>query len=193
MQDDSIQLISDAERNKRICLYVDHNIGWVARPKLGKDGFIRGGRFKQASDMNYRLALTLMREKHFAALIEAGEDDRTNGTACPEDCALELAVEQMFEELNRKHRPWAGNSSQCVSERSYSSVDLDTIVSEGCLRHAARELAESPKVTIIQYKSDVMQVAHHYFKNSTSYSTLHVNKSISVVCTSGKSCTHSFE
>jgi hypothetical protein len=57
VHDDGLQLISEAEREKRITFYSDHNIGWVARPKHSDepDGFKRAGRFKKASNMNYGL------------------------------------------------------------------------------------------------------------------------------------------
>lgn len=60
IHDDGLQLISEAERMKRMNFYSDHNIGWVARPPHSSepDGFKRAGRFKKASNMNYGLRVS---------------------------------------------------------------------------------------------------------------------------------------
>jgi hypothetical protein len=43
----SSQLWSEADAEVRKAYYDRNAIGWVARPKHGKDGFIRKGRFKK--------------------------------------------------------------------------------------------------------------------------------------------------
>jgi hypothetical protein len=50
-----MQLISEEEAQARKEFYFDNEIGWVARPGHNKDGFIRKGKFKKASNMNYAL------------------------------------------------------------------------------------------------------------------------------------------
>ena len=65
-------------------------------------------------------------------------------------------------------------------------IDSDTIVPEDCFRDAARELAESPEIAIIQHESDVMQVAHHYFENGIAHFTRRINKCISLGCANGE-------
>ena len=47
INDDGLQIISEEDRQARIEFYADHSIGWTARPKHGKDGFIRKGKFKK--------------------------------------------------------------------------------------------------------------------------------------------------
>ena len=47
INDDGLQLIDEDDRRARIEFYADHSIGWTARPKHGKDGFIRKGKFKK--------------------------------------------------------------------------------------------------------------------------------------------------
>jgi hypothetical protein len=50
INDDGLQLFKEEEehlRKERIDFYADHNIGWVARPGHGKDGFVRKGKFKK--------------------------------------------------------------------------------------------------------------------------------------------------
>lgn len=58
VNDDGLQIISAEERQARIDFYTDHNIGWTARPKHNSDGFVRRGKFKKASNMNYGLMLS---------------------------------------------------------------------------------------------------------------------------------------
>ncbi|KAG9312749.1 glycosyl transferase family group 2-domain-containing protein [Chiua virens] len=190
IHEDGMQVISEEQRQERIAFYANHNIGWVARPKhdSAPGGFKRAGRFKKASNMNYGLALSMKLEKHLKALEEAVErgelaDDES---VCLEDKALEMAVEETYEEGGRQWRPWASNGKSLRIGEIILIVDADTIVPEDCLRDAARELAECPEVAIIQHESDVMQVAHHYFENGIAHFTRRINKCISIGCANGE-------
>ena len=187
VHDDGLQLISEEERQDRIAFYADQNIGWVARPPHSgaPDGYKRAGRFKKASNMNYGLALSLKMEKHILELEAAAAAAATPSEAAEleenlEDRALEMAVEETFEESGRRWRPWACNGKSLRMGELILIVDSDTIVPEDCFRDAARELSASPTVAIIQHDSDVMQVAHHYFENAMTYFTRRVNKCISI-------------
>ncbi|KAJ7659258.1 glycosyl transferase family group 2-domain-containing protein [Mycena polygramma] len=202
VHDDGLQLLDAPEREARIAFYATHNIGWVARPKheSSPTGFKRAGRFKKASNMNYGLALSLKMEAHLAELEareRAGEDvlgwaegeEHVGGGdkwECLEDRALEMAVEQVWEETGRRWRPWASNGRSCRVGDVILIVDSDTIVPEDCFRDAARELVECPEVAIIQHESDVMQVAHHYFENGIAHFTRRINKCISMGCANGE-------
>ncbi|KAF8621383.1 hypothetical protein AX15_007840 [Amanita polypyramis BW_CC] len=188
IHDDGLQLISEEEREKRINFYADHNIGWVARPPHSNepDGFKRAGRFKKASNMNYGLRLSLMMEKHLQALEAAGETDGGGGKPLLEDRALDLAIEEIYEETGKQWKPWARNARSLRVGEIILLVDSDTIVPEDCLRDAARELTACPEVAIIQHESDVMQVAHHYFENGIAYFTRRINKCISMGCANGE-------
>lgn len=183
VHDDGLQTISEEEREKRIAFYADHNIGWVARPPHSgaADGFKRAGRFKKASNMNYGLRLSLMLEKHLSALEAAGETDTDL-----EERALDLAIEEMFEQTGGKWKPWARNARSIRVGEIILLVDSDTVVPEDCLRDAAREFAECPEVAIIQHESDVMQVAHHYFENGVAFFTRRINRCISMTCANGE-------
>ncbi|KAG2365959.1 glycosyl transferase family group 2-domain-containing protein [Suillus spraguei] len=190
VHDDGLQLISPKERNERIAFYADHNIGWVARPKhdSAPGGFKRAGRFKKASNMNYGLALSLKLEKHLKVLEDAEQRGELNDSQyeCLEDMALESAIEEMYNESGGKWKPWACNGKSLRVGEIILIVDADTIVPEDCFRDAARELAESPDVGIIQHESDVMQVAHHYFENGIAHFTRRINKCISIGCANGE-------
>jgi hypothetical protein len=103
-----------------------------------------------------------------------------NGAEDPEERALQLAIEEVYEASGRRFRPWAANGKACRLGEIILIVDSDTIVPEDCFRDAAREMAECPTVAIIQHESDVMQVAHHYFENGIAYFTRRINKCISM-------------
>ncbi|RDX50631.1 hypothetical protein OH76DRAFT_1402239 [Lentinus brumalis] len=186
INEDGMQLLSEDERAARIAFYVDHNIGWVARPphSSAPDGYLRAGRFKKASNMNYGLKLSLKLEKHLLDLEAQGAEDTLEDTL--EDRALKLAIEEMYEESGKRWLPWAANGKSIRVGEIILIVDSDTIVPEDCLRDAARELAECPEVAIIQHESDVMQVAHHYFENGIAHFTRRINKCISVGCANGE-------
>ena len=133
VHDDGLQLISEEERKKRIQFYADHNIGWVARPPHSNeaDGFKRAGRFKKASNMNYGLSLSLKMEvklQELEAKERRGlmfEDDKSL-----EDMALDLAIEEVYEEGGRKWKPWASNARALRLGQIILIVDSDTIVPE---------------------------------------------------------------
>ncbi|KAF7317249.1 hypothetical protein HMN09_00460000 [Mycena chlorophos] len=182
--DDGIQLIDEDLRKERMEFYANHNVGWTARPKHGKDGFFRKGKFKKASNMNYGLALSLRLEKHLAALEAAGESD--TDAECLEDRAMQMAVDEIYEESGRRHQPWACNGKSLRIGEIILIIDADTIVPEDCFRDAAREMYESPDLAIIQHESDVMQVAHHYFENGITHFTRRINKCISYGCANGE-------
>ena len=70
-----------------------------------------------------------------------------------EERALQLAVEETYEESGRRWMPWASNGRAIRVGEIILIVDSDTIVPEDCFRDAARELVESPEVAIIQHES----------------------------------------
>lgn len=82
--------------------------------------------------MNYGLALSLKLEKHLKVLEEEdekGELDSDDYT-CLEDKALELAVEEMYNESGGKWKPWASNGRSLRIGEIILIVDADTIVPE---------------------------------------------------------------
>ncbi|KAJ3511596.1 hypothetical protein NLJ89_g4008 [Agrocybe chaxingu] len=184
--DDGMQLISEEDRNERIAFYANHNIGWTARPghNSAPGGFKRAGKFKKASNMNYGLALSLKLEKFLVQLEAEGAED--DGDECLEDRAMKMAQEELYEESDRKFRPWCANGKSLRMGEIILIIDSDTVVPEDCFRDAAREMYESPDVAIIQHESDVLQVAHHYFENGITHFTRRINKCISLGCANGE-------
>ncbi|KAG1848118.1 glycosyl transferase family group 2-domain-containing protein, partial [Suillus subluteus] len=191
VHDDGLQLISTKEQEERIAFYADHNIGWVARPKHDSvpGGFKRAGRFKKASNMNYGLALSLKLEKHLKAARRRGAEGgswMTVNMSVLKIWRWNWPRKEVYNESGGKWRPWANNGKSLRIGEIILIVDADTIVPEDCFRDAARELAESPDVGIIQHESDVMQVAHHYFENGIAHFTRRINKCISIGCANGE-------
>lgn len=131
VHDDGLQLLKPDEREKRIDFYAHHNIGWVARPPQSSepDGFKRAGRFKKASNMNYGLALSLKLEKHLLALEAAGEVEGDDDQ-CLEDRAMDMAVEEIYQESGQRWKPWACNGKSIRIGEIILLVDSDTIVPE---------------------------------------------------------------
>jgi hypothetical protein len=100
------KILPEEEADARRAFYLENNIGWVARPKHGVDGFVRGGKFKKASNMNYGLNVSNRTEDRLQAIIE--EKMRTEGTTSVseenEDESYRSALEQV---LKDDGRAWA--------------------------------------------------------------------------------------
>ncbi|TFK97186.1 glycosyl transferase family group 2-domain-containing protein [Pterulicium gracile] len=202
INDDGIQLISASEREDRLAFYANHNIGWIARPGHdGKEGgFKRAGRFKKASNMNYGLDACLRMEKCLRVLVEQEEngdgqlhEEASSASSVSqrevkslEERALDMALEEMFEESGKKHKGWGGNARSLRIGEVILICDADTIVPEDCFRDAARELVECPEVAIIQHESDVMQVSFDFFENGIAHFTRRINRAISMACANGE-------
>ena len=75
VHDDGIQIISEEERAERKEFYEENNIGWTARPahkaKLNLKGvettFLRKGKFKKASNMNFGMWISCRVEEKLVA------------------------------------------------------------------------------------------------------------------------------
>ncbi len=90
--------------------------------------------------MNYGLALSIRLEKHLADLIAQGEDQNDHSWMSLEDRAMNMAIEEMYEENGRKWKPWASNGQSLRVGEIILIIDADTIVPEDCFRDAAREM-----------------------------------------------------
>jgi hypothetical protein len=161
INDDGLQLISEEDRRARIEFYADHSIGWVARPKHGEDGFLRRGKFKKASNMNFALMISCNVEDKLAA-IQRTPDWSQNDEAQ----AYEQALKEVLEENGRA---WADGN---IRVGDYILlIDSDTRVPADCLLDAVSEMELSPDVGIMQFSSGVMQVVHTYFENGITFFT----------------------
>lgn len=161
INDDGMQLISEEDRQARIEFYADHSIGWVARPRHGEDGFLRRGKFKKASNMNYALNVSCKVEERLAAV------KRSPGWSQHDEAhAYETALKQVLEEDGRA---WADGN---IRVGDYILlIDSDTRVPADCFLDAVSEMDQSPDVGIMQFSSGVMQVVHTYFENGITFFT----------------------
>jgi cellulose synthase/poly-beta-1,6-N-acetylglucosamine synthase-like glycosyltransferase len=168
VNDDGMQLISETAAQERREFYEEHNIGWVARPKDNPDAkeggkaFIRRGRFKKASNMNYALWVS-----------QRVEDKLTD--------VLRPTVWTQDEEMSEYHKALA----EVISEDEGQTwgegnirlgdyillIDSDTRVPEDCLLDAVSEMEQSPHVAIIQYSSGVMNVTNSFFERGITFFT----------------------
>jgi hypothetical protein len=93
VNDDGMQVISEADRTERRAFYADHGIGWVARPghSADPDGFKRKGKFKKASNMNFALAISCSMEDKLSEM-QRGPNWTSSDEAEATAWALEQAV-----------------------------------------------------------------------------------------------------
>jgi hypothetical protein len=163
-----VQLISHEEAIERQDFYDENGIGWVARPahnpkpKRGEKHFLRRGKFKKASNMNYALRLSVQVEEKLA-LVERSED----WSQWHENQAYEEALKQVLTE--REGEAWADGS---IRVGDYILlIDSDTRVPQDCLLEAVSEMEQCPDVAILQYVSGVMNVTHTFFENGITFFT----------------------
>lgn len=173
--DDGMQLISEELQEARKMFYELHNIAWVSRPKHctkpGPDFFLRKGKFKKASNMNYCLEFAGRVEDEFLRLLK----DRAKERFCTEaeisvdeeEDLLEEARQTMQEQDNG--RTWSAGDVR-IGE-IILIIDSDTQVPETCLLAGALEMIESPEVAVIQHSSGVMNMTNTTFENGITYFT----------------------
>jgi len=87
--------------------------------------------------------------------IESSKEGDEGNKMALEDRALSMAVEEVHEATGKREgfEPWAANGRATRIGEIILLVDSDTVVPDDCLRDAAREMAESPEVAIIQHES----------------------------------------
>lgn len=162
INDDGLQLVDEEERQARLDFYEDNNIGFVARPKHGEDGFLRRGKFKKASNMNYALMISCQVEDKLA-LLERGPEWTTKDEAEAYMKALEKTIEA------HEGRAWADGN---IRVGDYILlIDSDTRVPTDCLLDACSEMEQSQDVGIMQFSSGVMNVTDSYFEKAITFFT----------------------
>ncbi|KAF5619171.1 interferon-induced GTP-binding Mx2 [Fusarium tjaetaba] len=167
INDDGMQLVSEEEAEERRMFYKENNIGWVARPGHNVNGegikrFIRRGKFKKASNMNYALGISLKVEDKLVQI-----DRHEKWTQVDEDAAYQKCLDEVLsEELGRA---WVGGNIRVGDYLLL--VDSDTRVPTDCLIDAVSELEASPQVAILQFTSGVMNVTTSYFESGITFFT----------------------
>ncbi|ATY61836.1 hypothetical protein A9K55_007237 [Cordyceps militaris] len=177
VNDDGLRAgLTDAQVRQRQEYYHNNNIGWVARPRHnGDEGYVRKGKFKKASNMNFAL--------NFAQRVERRMQDMmdTRIAATGSDLVDEAEEEELYHTalaqlLDEEPLAWAEGDIR-VGE-IILLVDSDTRVPIDCLLYGAAEMYLSPEVAIVQHSTGVMQVTHDYFENGITYFTNLVYSSI---------------
>lgn len=161
VNDDGMQLISEEDKMARREFYEEHNIGWVSRPPHNpnpEDGarpFLRRGKFKKASNMNYALMVSNRVEEKLK-LVQRTPD----WTQVHEKDAYEQCLRQTLDE--HEGRTLAEGN---IRVGDYILIiDSDTRVPSDCLLDAVTEMEQSPEVAIMQYTSGVMRVTTSFFE-----------------------------
>ncbi|KIW19871.1 hypothetical protein PV08_00446 [Exophiala spinifera] len=169
INDDGMQLIPEDDALKRLRYYEDNNIGWIARPKHQPNGdengdhaYVRAGKFKKASNMNYCLDVSNRVEDKMAqtarTTIWTQEDEN-------------LLYQGCFDEVIKEDhgRTW-GNGDVRIGDYILL-IDSDTRVPKDCLLDAVSEMESSPEVAIIQFSSGVLNVTTSFFERTVTFFT----------------------
>lgn len=169
VNDDGMQLVSDEDARARQDFYDEHNIGWVARPKhnskpWGENGptFLRRGKFKKASNMNYALWVSNRVEEKLSVHSRPESWNAESESAAYRNALAEVVAED-------EGRTWADGN---IRMGDYILlIDSDTRVPEDCFLDAVSEMEQSPEVAIIQFSSGVMNVSDSFFENGITFFT----------------------
>jgi hypothetical protein len=171
VNDDGLQLVPEEEAKARREYYEEHNIGWVARPKhnpnpkpeSGDRPFVRPGKFKKASNMNYAMWVSARVEDKLAMV------HRYDGwTQQDEDDAYKHALDEVVS--SDDGRTWASGD---VRIGDYILIiDSDTRVPADCFLDMVSEMEASPQVAIIQFSSGVMNVTSSFFEKGITFVSL---------------------
>lgn len=168
VNDDGLQLVKESEAKERREYYEEHNISWVARPKHNpspKDGgqaFVRAGKFKKASNMNYAMNVSARIEDRLARIPR-----HNTWTQQDEDEAYQDILQQVIE--SDQGRTWAQGD---VRIGDYILIiDSDTRVPADCFLDMVSEMEASPQVAIIQFSSGVMNVTTSFFEKGITFFT----------------------
>ena len=202
VNDDGLRAgLSEEDVEHRRDFYHDNNIGWVARPKHnGEEGFVRKGKFKKASNMNFALNVSQKVEARLQETVDA------RVAADGSDLVDESEEAEMYEAaLNcvLEENPLAMAGGDIRVGELILIVDSDTrVVSPtypgrilvranlpqpvDCLLYGAAEMYLSPETGIVQHSTGVMQVTGDYFENGITYFTNLVYTSIRFSIGSGE-------
>ncbi|KAK4104657.1 hypothetical protein N658DRAFT_417959 [Parathielavia hyrcaniae] len=187
VNDDGMQLMSDEDAQARRDFYDEHNIGWVSRPKhnpkpaadSGEKQFLRRGKFKKASNMNYALHVSNRVEEKLAAVKRGSKWGNEQENSAYRQCLADVLRED-------EGRTWADGNIRIGDY--ILIIDSDTRVPQDCLLDAVSELEQSPEVAILQFQSDVMNVTSSFFENGVTWFTRLIYSCITFAVASGDAC-----
>ncbi|KAK3112111.1 hypothetical protein LTR53_011951 [Teratosphaeriaceae sp. CCFEE 6253] len=189
VNDDGMQLVKPELAEARQAYYELNNIGWCSRPRHcteeGENFFLRKGKFKKASNMNYCLDFAGRVEDDWLARIE--EECQKRGCT-QQDLSIE-DEEMLYDEAREAQierdggRTWAAGNVRMGEV--ILIIDSDTRMPEDCLLYGALEMHESPEVALLQHASGILQVVNNVFENGITYFTNLIYTSIQFAVGSG--------
>lgn len=100
VNDDGMQLIPEGKAQARRDFHEEHSIGWVARPKHdpkskgGEQAFVRRGKFKKASNMNYALMISNKVEDKLLFVERMENWTQEDEHAAYDQCLAEVLTEE---------------------------------------------------------------------------------------------------
>ena len=168
VNDDGMQLVSSEDAQARQDFYDEHNIGWVSRPKHnpkpknGEKVFLRRGKFKKASNMNYAMWISTRVEDKLNALERHEGWTQENETAAYHDALVEAIDAD-------EGRTWADGNIRIGDY--ILIIDSDTRVPTDCFLDCVSEMEQCPQVAILQYSSGVMNVTDSFFELGITFFT----------------------
>jgi hypothetical protein len=174
VNDDGMQLVTPDLAEARQAYYEVNRIGWCSRPghcedKDSPNYFIRKGKFKKASNMNYCLYTSMRVEDEWLRLLDhacqAKNCTRESLTVDEELALYDTALKTIIDSDGGK--TWAAGDLRMGE--LVLIIDSDTQVPEDCLLYGALEMEESPEVALLQHASGVMQVTHKLFENGITW------------------------
>ena len=197
VNEDGMQVISPEAAESRRQYYADQRVGWISRPKHkepprkkglwfsssptsglneGEEYFIRPGKFKKASNMNYAMAVSVRIEEKLAGVSRHGQ-----WTQQDEDREYQKCLAEVIHEDQGRTKA-EGN----VRIGEYILlVDSDTRVPGDCFLDAVSELERSPQVAVLQYNSGVTNVSNSFFEHGITFFTRLVYTAIKYAVANG--------
>ncbi|KAJ8609740.1 hypothetical protein MRB53_038977 [Persea americana] len=182
VNDDGMQLISEADARARQDFYDEHNIGWVARPKHnpkpkeGEQVFLRRGKFKKASNLNYAMWASARVEDKLAAIDRSDTWNQDNEAVAYQDALTEVIEEE-------HGSMWIDGNIRIGDY--ILIIDSDTRVPTDCFLDAVSEMEHSPEVAIIQFSAGVLNVTSSFFERGITFFTLLIYTAIKYAVANG--------
>ncbi|KAM0714784.1 hypothetical protein Q7P37_009248 [Cladosporium fusiforme] len=168
VNDDGMQVIASEDAQERRDFYDEHNIGWVSRPKHnekpteGSRVFLRRGKFKKASNMNYAMWASVRVEEKLTDVHRSESWSQEE-----EALSYERALAEVLDE--------EGGQMEADGDIRMGDyiliIDSDTRVPTDCFLDAVSEMEQCPQVAILQFASGVMNVTDSYFEKGITFFT----------------------
>ncbi|GAC93729.1 hypothetical protein PHSY_001294 [Pseudozyma hubeiensis SY62] len=147
--EDGMAVIDDEEKQARLDFYRRHDIAWIARPRHG-DMFVRAGRFKKASNLNFSMQIA---KKYEESILANPNQDRHS----------------LLQRVLKERHPQAEGEGDVSIGELILLIDSDTRIPADSLLPSAWEMASSPEVGILQHCSGVLIVGTGFFEKSLAY------------------------